>query len=132
MIVLDSSVLLPALVDRQVGNGALIRELLRRDDEIHAPHLLDLEILQALRRLVWRREVTVEHAVAALEDFVDFPMERYPHSVFIDRIWELRDNITAYDAAYIALAEALGATLLTADKRLAAANGIGCDVEVVG
>jgi predicted nucleic acid-binding protein len=132
MIVIDSSALLPGLLDRQRSHGALLREVLQRDDDLNAPHLLDLEMIQALRRLVRRAEITSEQAVAALDGLASLPLERYPHEAFIGRIWELRDSLSAYDAAYVALAEILGARLLTADRRLAAAPGVNCVVEVVG
>jgi predicted nucleic acid-binding protein len=132
MIVIDSSALLPGLLDRRRSDGALLREVLQRDDDLNAPHLLDLEMLQALRRLVRHGEITPVQAEVALEDLASLPLERYPHEVFMRRIWELRDSLSAYDAAYVALAETLGACLVTADQRIATAPGVDCAVEVVG
>ena len=88
-------------------------------ETLHAPHLLDLEIAQVLRRYTASGEMVPRRGVQALEDLAEFPLLRYPHDVLLPRIWELRNNLTAYDAAYIALAEALPAPLITRDAALA-------------
>ncbi len=101
------------------------------DTMLHAPHLIDVEVAQVLRRYVNRGQLGEHHAAAALDDLRDLALERYPHHLFLPRIWDLRDNVTAYDAAYLALAEALDAPLLTCDRRLATAPGHGARVVVV-
>jgi predicted nucleic acid-binding protein len=113
------------------GRGARIEDrLLSGGDSLHAPHLLDVEVAQVLRRYAAAGNVTSERGRQALADFGDFAIHRYPHDVLLPRIWELRHNVTAYDAAYLALAEALDAPLVTCDGRLASAPGHAADVEV--
>jgi predicted nucleic acid-binding protein len=98
---------------------------------LHAPHLIDLEVTQVLRRWVARRQLDELRAVQALDDLRDLDLNRYPHDVLLDRIWELRNNSSAYDAAYVALAEALGAPLLTTDARLAEVPDTRAQIEVL-
>ncbi len=120
MIVVDSSAILEVLFRSPVGIE--IENLIFSPfQNLCAPHLIDLEVVQVLRRYCSSGDISSERAQAALDDFKDMPISRYPHDILLHRIWELRKNITAYDAAYIALAEALPATLLTCDKRLASA-----------
>lgn len=120
MIVVDSSAVIEVLFRSQVGMD--IEELILSPFEnMCAPHLIDLEIAQVLRRYCASGEISPERAQHALEDFEGMPITRYPHDILLHRIWELRNNITAYDASYIALAEALPARLFTCDKRLASA-----------
>jgi predicted nucleic acid-binding protein len=88
---------------------------------LHAPHLIDVEIAQAVRRLALAGLIDSKRGQEALSDLAAFSLQRYPHEPFLSRIWALRANFSAYDAAYVALAEALGAPLLTCDKRLATA-----------
>lgn len=129
MIVVDASVVIDVLAgDRPAA--ALLQRVSRQP--WHAPHLLDLEVLDSLRRLVFREQITVEFAASVRFDLSLITIRRYPHLGFRDRIWELRDSMTAYDAAYIALAEALDVPLVTTDARLGRAPGRRCEVEVFG
>ena len=98
---------------------------------LHVPHLIDLEVAQVLRRYVIRGEMTGERADRSMRLFQDFAFERYPHHIFLPRVWALRHNLTAYDACYVALAEALDAPLVTSDARLRDAAGHRARVEVV-
>ncbi len=130
MIVVDASVILEVLLVTDAG--ARIQErLFRNGESLHAPHLIDLEVAQVLRRYCAAAELDPARGAEALEDLADLPLARYPHDVLLPRIWELRRAITAYDAAYVALAELLGAPLVTRDARLAAAPGHSAAVEVV-
>jgi len=98
---------------------------------LHAPHLLDLEVLHVLRRFERRGILRPSRAAEAVEDLLDLPLTRYPHAALADRVWELRGALTAYDAAYVALAEALHAPLLTRDAALASAAPRLARVELV-
>ena len=111
--------------------ASLRSRLLHGGESLHAPHLIDLEVLHVIRRYAPEREFDEHRAQTAMRDHLDLPIERYPHDVFFQRMWELRENVTAYDAAYIALAEALGATLITADQKLARSVPRGVRTEVV-
>ena len=108
----------------------MTERLFEAGTSLHAPHLLDIEATQILRRFVRRGEVTPERARQAVEDLVDLPLERYSHDFLLPRVWSLRQNLTAYDAVYVALAEILGATLLTRDARISRAPGHSVRVEV--
>ena len=101
-----------------------------RVESLHAPHLLDLEVAQVLRRLVREAVVTARRADEALQDLLDLRVARYPHFVFLPQIWRLRHNFSAYDAVYFVLAEKLGATLITRDARLASASSHSVSVEL--
>ena len=92
-------------------------------ESLHAPHLIDVEVAQVLRRYVRDKTITAQRGQEALEDLCDLPLSRYPHDFLIPRIWELRATLTAYDAVYVALAELLGAPLLTCDSKIASAPG---------
>jgi predicted nucleic acid-binding protein len=130
VIVVDASAVLEFLL--QTPLGTRVEERLFRDgDELHAPHLIDVEVAQGLRRLVRSREMSPERAAEALADLVDLDLHRHGHLDLITRVWNLRDNITAYDAVYVALAEALGATVVTCDAPLGKAPGHRAPVEVV-
>lgn len=98
---------------------------------LHAPHLLDVEVAQVIRRYALSGEIDRARGGLALADLADLPLRRYPHDFLLPRIWDLRNNLTAYDAAYVALAEALDAPLLTRDRRLAAAAGHRARIELV-
>lgn len=93
------------------------------NETLHAPHLIDLEIAQVMRRYTRSGEISAERAGEVLSDLCDIPLIRYPHSVLLKRIWELRNGLTAYDAAYVALAEALDVPLITRDRALAKGGG---------
>jgi predicted nucleic acid-binding protein len=102
--------------------------------DLHAPHLLDVEVVSAIRRVVSRDDASAARGTEAIEDLLDLPIERYPHHLLVPRIWSLRDNLSAYDAAYVALAEVVtdgGAPLLTADARLAGAAEAHAHAEIV-
>jgi len=130
MIVVDASALLEALL-RTPAAAAVERRLFDSRQTLHAPHLLDVEVAQVVRRYTAAGELNAERGREALADLADFPLLRYPHDFLLPRVWELRHNLTAYDAVYVALAEALGAPLLTRDQRLAAAPGHHIQVELV-
>ena len=100
-------------------------------ETLHAPHLLDLEVAQVLRRYAASGELDALRGAQALEDLADLSLVRYPHDLFLSRIWELRDNLTAYDAAYVALAEGLEAPLVTRDNALASPRIHGARVELM-
>lgn len=128
MLVLDTSAAIAAVVGHPT-NGRLL-ERLGEDGDLHAPHLFDVEALHVLRRLVRADEMTAERAARAREDLDALNVLRYPHVALLDRMWALRDNLTAYDAAFVALSETLGVPLVTADGRLAAAPGHHATIEV--
>lgn len=130
MIIVDASALLEVLLNTSAGS-LVARRLFTENETLHAPHLLDLEIAQVLRRYALTGELNPTRGLQALEDLADFPLTRYPHDLLLPRIWELRHNITAYDAAYIALAEALAAPLLTRDAALASAAGHHAQIELI-
>jgi predicted nucleic acid-binding protein len=130
MIVVDASAMLELLL-RTPDAHAVEKRLFDPDETLHAPHLLDVEVAQVVRRYAANGEIDGERGGAVLDDLAVFPMHRYPHDVLLPRVWELRNNLTAYDAVYVALAEALGAPLLTRDRRLAGAAGHRATVELV-
>lgn len=131
MIVLDASAALAWLLGS--GTAGPISERIERPGEtLHAPHLFHVEVLHALRRHALRGLLSPARGVEALEDLLDVDVALYPHAPLAVRIWELRENVTAYDAAYVALAEALDAPLITSDARLARASGHNAKVEVYG
>jgi len=117
VIVVDASAMLEVLLNTPAGARVADR-LSAAGETLHAPHLLDLEVAQVLRRYAASGEIDPQRGAQALEDLADFPLLRYPHDVLLPRIWELRDNLTAYDAAYVALAEVLKAPLVTRDAAL--------------
>ena len=130
MIVADASVVLELLLGTEAAPRVAAR-LLDPMESVHAPHLLDVEVAQALRRYVLAREFEPLQGERALADLRDLPLQRHGHTILLERAWELRRSITAYDAVYVALAEALGAPLLTRDRRLARAHGHRARIELV-
>jgi predicted nucleic acid-binding protein len=133
MLVIDASAASELLLGRPPGQ-AVARSLRDAEFDLHAPHLLDVEVLSALRRLVATGEASPERASDAVADLLDLPIERYGHDALVPRIWELRENFSAYDAVYVALAEAIadgGAPLLTSDGRLARAAAEQTELQVI-
>ena len=128
MIVLDASVLVDILL-REPLAAALGEDLLRAGDPLHAPHLIDVEIMHVLRRLDRAGVIDAERAGEAMDDLSALPIRRHPHGPLLAAMWSLRANVSAYDAVYVALAEALDARLVTRDAKLAKA--IGARVEVL-
>ncbi len=130
MIVVDASVVLEALLRT---SAATLAEgwLFRSGQTLHAPHLLDVEVAQVIRRYAAASEIDVRRGREALADLADLPLRRYPHDFLLPRVWDLRNNLTAYDAVYVALAEALDAPLITRDRRLAAAAIRHARVELI-
>lgn len=131
MIVLDASAALEVLLNTTRARRVSQR-IFRVDESLHAPHLIDVEVAQVLRRLARRGELDTLRAEQVLEDLADLPIARYPHAMLLPAVWALRDNATAYDAVYLVLAEALGATLVTCDRALASVPGHRAHVEVIG
>lgn len=125
----DASVVLSALVDAG-GSGALAREAFG-DDDLHAPHLLDVEVTSALRGRVLGGHLDAPRAAAAIDDLGELAIRRHAHPRLLRRAWDLRDNLTVYDAVYVALAEALDGVLVTADAKLAGAPGLQCRVRLL-
>ncbi|MGQ0766322.1 MAG: type II toxin-antitoxin system VapC family toxin [Gemmatimonadota bacterium] len=130
VIVLDASVLIDVLL-RGPDAELLSSRLLEDGDSLHVPHLLDVEVAQVLRRFTGRGSLTSARASASLRLLAQLPLIRHAHTPFLTRVWALRGNLTAYDAAYVALAEVLEATLLTRDRRLGTAAGHLAQIEVV-
>jgi predicted nucleic acid-binding protein len=126
-VVPDSSALLHAFAAREPSPALLSR---LEAAQLHAPHLLDVEFLSGLRGLVQGKKLGVDRAQDTRDDFEDLVITRYSMTGLADRIWSLRDNVTAYDACYVALAEALDYPLVTSDARLARATGHHAEVEV--
>jgi len=129
MIVLDASAALDWLLQTSAGKS-IEERIYSRNETLHTPQLLDLEVTQVLRRLALQRVVPVLRADEAVRDLLDLRISRYPHVVLLPRIWQLRHNLSAYDAAYIVLAEKLGAALVTRDRRLASASGHAAAIEL--
>lgn len=122
MIVIDASAVLELLLQTEKGMR-VSEQALSPEQRLHAPHLIDVEVTQTLRRLTHRKAMSIRRAEEALADFNSLGIERHGHQDLIPRLWQLRDALSAYDASYIALAEALDAPLLTCDGKLARAHG---------
>jgi predicted nucleic acid-binding protein len=129
VIVLDASAAVDWLLQTSAGQN-IERRIYSRSETLHAPHLLDLEVTQVLRRLVLHGVVSAPRADEAVRDLLDLRVTRYPHLVLLPRIWQLRHNFSANDAAYIVLAENLGAALVTRDARLASVSGHAAPIEL--
>jgi predicted nucleic acid-binding protein len=129
LIVIDSSAIIEWLLQTTAGRRIQLRVGLG-SNRLYAPHVLDLEVAHVLRRLVRERTIPARHADEAIAVLRDFPITRHPHTTYLPRIWEHRHTLSAYDAAYVVLAEALGATLITRDARLAAAPGHTAKIEL--
>lgn len=128
MLVVDTSAVLEALVARAPAPGLV--ERLADDGDLHAPHFIDIEVLHVLRRLNALGDLSDERAADARADFRDLALVRYPHASLSDRIWELRHNLTAYDAVFVTLAESLETPLVTCDAALMGAPGHGARIEL--
>ena len=125
MIVLDASAAVAVLLRNGAARAALAEQ------QVHTPHLVDAEVAHALRRLSANGQLAADVAGEALGTWVALGLTRHPVHPLLGRVWQLRENVTAYDAAYVALAEALGCALLTADRRSARASGPACPITVV-
>lgn len=130
MIVLDASAALDWLL-RTPSGLHIEQRIYSHSPTVHVPHLLDLEVTQALRRLVREGTISDLRAGSAVKDLVDARLTRYPHHLLLPRVWQLRNNLTAYDAVYVSLAELLSAPLLTRDRKLSGASGHRAQIEVV-
>jgi predicted nucleic acid-binding protein len=130
MIVLDASAAIELLLSTAIGRR-VARCIASPDQTLHAPYLIDVEVAQVLRRFVLSSQLSPQRAEEALADFERLDLTRYPHGPLLPRVWELRENYTAYDAVYVALAEATGACLLTCDRKLGKGHGPTMTVEVL-
>jgi predicted nucleic acid-binding protein len=129
VIVLDASAAVDLLLQTSAGKN-IERRIYARNESLHAPELLDLEVTQVLRRLAHQAIISSSRSAEALHDLLDLRLTRYSHCPFLPRIWELRHNFSSHDAAYLVLAESLKAPLVTRDRRLAAAPGHSTAIEV--
>lgn len=130
MIVIDASALLEFLLQTPLG-GRVEARIFRGGDELHTPHLADVEVVQALRRLVRMGEVSAARASEAIADLTDLDLHRHAHLDLLGRAWRLRNTVTAYDAIYVAVAEAIEAPLVTCDGPLGRALGHRASIEVI-
>jgi predicted nucleic acid-binding protein len=131
VIVLDASAAVELLLGTPLGERVLER-IARPGESLHAPHLLDVEVMAVFRRLLAAGALGERRAGQALSDLSELDVTRYPHQDLVDRAWTMRATVSACDAMYLALGEGLEATVLTCDQRLARAHGHGADVELVG
>jgi len=129
VIVLDASAAIDWLLQTP-GGQRVEQRIYSRNESLHAPHLLDVEVTHVLRRLQREGTISDRRAGEAVKDLIDLRITRYPHVVLLPRIWRHRHNLSAYDAAYVALAEELGAPLVTRDSRLAGASGHAARIEL--
>ena len=128
MIVVDASAMVATLVGG--GTGATALRERQRGEDAHAPHLLDIEVMSAIRRLLAAGDLTPEPAERAVARLRAWPLRRHPHTALLGRVHDLRTSVSSYDAAYLALAEVVGAPLLTCDGRLARSHGHRATVEL--
>jgi predicted nucleic acid-binding protein len=131
VIVLDASALVELILDTPTGH-AVAGRIADPSEGLHVPHLADIEVAQALRRYVREGEIDVDTAETALDDLRALDLQRHAHEPLLERVWELRKNLTAYDAVYVALAEVLDGVVLTCDRRLSQAPGMTRRVTLVG
>ena len=130
MIVVDASAIVEVLL--RTRDGQAIEERLFEDGQtLHVPHLVDIEVAHAVRRYAISGQIDGERGRIALAVLADLPLNRHPHAFLLPRIWDLRNNFTAYDSVYVALAEVLQAPLLTRDRRLTSAAGHQARIELV-
>ncbi len=130
MIVLDASAAFDFLTPKDPEGLWVTEWILKPGQRIHAPHLIDVEVAAATRKRVGAGELGARAGKSVIRDLQQMSMARYPHTPFLERIWELRGNLTSHDAVYVALAEVLGATLVTTDRRLARTRGHRATIEV--
>jgi predicted nucleic acid-binding protein len=130
LIVVDAPGLIEVLLNTSAA-GRLAERLFAECETLHAPHLIDVEVGQVLRRYPLSGDVRAQRGVGVLEDLVDFPITRYPHTPLLSRIWDLRHNVTAYDAAYLVSAEAPVAPLVARDAELASSAGHQARIELI-
>jgi predicted nucleic acid-binding protein len=130
VIVVDASAALEVLLQTPAA-PRIEAHLFAPGETLHTPHLLDLEVVHVLRRYEAARLIDAQRGQEALDDLAAWPLTRYPHDLFLVRIWALRHNLTAYDAAYVALAETLQVTLVTCDMRMAASVGHRATIALV-
>jgi len=129
LIVLDASAAVDWLLHTPAGSK-IEERVYSRNESLYAPHLIDVEVAQVLRRLAREGTVSADRAGQAIQDLLDLRLTRYPHFVLLPRIWQLRNNLSAYDAAYVALAEELDATLITRDSGMNSAPGHSASIEL--
>lgn len=134
MLVVDASAIVAVILGSEPAASQVSGRLWAEESSnpLHVPHIFDIEVLHTLRQHVLRRGLSEERATIALGELTSLGATRYPHDPLLHRIWDLKDNLTAYDAAYVALAESLAAPLVTLDAKLARAPGIRAPVEVYG
>lgn len=130
MIVVDASAVIDLLLRTPKGLE-VAKRVLGDDVTLHVPHLLEIEVAHALRRYTLHGELSVARGSEALADLSDLPLNRYPHSELLSRVWALRTCLSAYDAAYAALAEALDARIVTTDGRFSRAHGHAAEIELI-
>jgi predicted nucleic acid-binding protein len=131
MTVVDASVVVEMLLQTRTGQNAF-DQVAAAPSGMQAPHLLDIEVTHALRRLFLKREISEQTAATAVKNLPHLQIERYPHLLLVPRIWELRDSLSGYDATYVALAESLGQPILTCDARLSRSHGHRARIELLG
>jgi predicted nucleic acid-binding protein len=129
MLIVDASCLYEVVADGAMA--ARTRARLALDSDQVAPHIVDAEVLGVIRRDLRLGRLDRTAALQAVEDLRDWPADRYGHRLLLERAWELQDRVRIWDGLYVALAEALGGTLLTLDRRLARVSGLGCPVELL-
>jgi predicted nucleic acid-binding protein len=129
LIVIDASALVELLL--RGSTAPSVEQRLTVDNSLHAPQLLDLEVVQVLQRHEARRQIDPKRCQEALDDLISLSLFRHPHDHLLPRVWQLRHNLTAYDAVYVALAEYLSAPLLTRDRRLVNATGHSAQIDLI-